>query len=102
MWRSRLYITSFNPLISLSKLKGLLKVRVSSSGHSWSHTLVCIELTLLSEPIFIIDGKSLGLLLCKKQKKCLTKVTRILFPRNQNNNPTEEGVEKTHQATGKF
>lgn len=61
MWRSRLYITSFNPLLLLSKLKGLLKVRVSSLGHHWSQTLVCIELTLFSEPIFIRDGKSLGL-----------------------------------------
>ena len=61
MWRSRLYITSFNPLLLLSKLKSLLKVRVSSLGHHWSQTLVCIELTLFSEPIFIRDGKSLGL-----------------------------------------
>lgn len=29
--------------------------------------------------------------------KCLTKVTRILFPRYQNNNPAEKDVEKLNK-----
>lgn len=88
MWRSRLLISCHSTLFFYySKLKGLLKVRVSRG--ITGQTLVCVELTLFSESILIIDGKSLGLVdenhFVRNRKMFNKKVTKFYF-RYQNNN----------------